>query len=95
MTEVLQYLEPMLRIPLRLALFICWLLIAVNAILMIRRRKSGVPLMRSMLGSPANIIFRPEDLTEDGLRARRRTIWACVGLVASIALSIALHQATR
>jgi hypothetical protein len=61
----------------------------VNLVLMTLRRKPGVPYMRGLLDSPNNIIFRPWDLTDSGLRARRRVFVGLLGFAVSLAIAIA------
>ena len=65
----------------------------VNAVMMVRYRKPGVP--RAYSGYSAfNIIFRPGDLTERGLRARRRVIVGVVGWLVCFVLFLAVGTAT-
>jgi hypothetical protein len=65
----------------------------INAILMVRRRKPGVPLCRDW-SSPYNIVFRPNDLTASGLRARRNLIFGFLGWFVCAGVFLAVGAAT-
>ena len=59
----------------------CWALAIVNMFRMVRHRKPGVPLFPNAWESPFNIMFRPGNLTDRGLRARKLTFLGTVGFV--------------
>jgi hypothetical protein len=65
-----------------------WLMGMVNSFVMIANRKEGVPLFPTRWESPVYIIFRPANLTERGLQARRRCIWGIVGFVVIGAITV-------
>src|SRR5947208_2891465 len=53
-------------------------------------RKPGVPYFPGNWQSPTTILFRPEQLTEAGLRARRRCIASVIVVVLAWTLGIVL-----
>ena len=77
-----------------LAAFASWVIVLVNMFRMVANRKPGVPLFPGGLQSPFNIVFRPHQLTEAGLRARRLCLWGTLGLVLSMALAATIGIAT-
>ena len=94
MSDVVQTIASILTFALCLGGMACVATAFVNMILMSRRRKPGVPYMRHLMDSPYNIMFRPEDLTDSGLRARRRIFWAIVGFCLCIAMGSAIGIST-
>lgn len=50
---------------------ICLLVAIANMFRAVHYRKDGVPLFRRWYENPINILFRPGDLTAQGLAARR------------------------
>jgi len=65
----------------------CWLISMVNMLRMVVHRKPSVPLFRSWWASPFNIMFRPCDLTEKGLRARKLIFVGAVGFFVCLLFS--------
>jgi hypothetical protein len=51
-------------------------LMAFHLFRMVTNRKDGVPFIATMFEGPLGIIFRPEQLTERGLAARRLSLVA-------------------
>jgi hypothetical protein len=47
----------------------------VNMFRTVAYRKDGVPLFPHWYVSPFNVVFRPDQLTDRGLAARRRGLW--------------------
>lgn len=70
-----------------IAAFVCWLTAVVNMCLAVKYRKPDLPLFPDgMFGNPFNILFRPRDLTDRGLLARRRCFLGVAGFFACAAL---------
>jgi hypothetical protein len=53
----------------------------INMFRMVRHRKPGVPLFPNCLESPFNIMFRPAQLTDTGLKARRKMFIGVLGFI--------------
>ena len=70
----------------------CCLTAAVNLVLVVRNRKPGLPLQPHWFESPFNYIFRPESLTDKGLRASRRTFLATFGYFVCAGLLLILSK---
>jgi hypothetical protein len=62
-----------------LGIAVSWFVAVINMYRMISNRKEGVPLFPNWYESPGNIIFRPHQLTDRGLAARRWCIYGVVG----------------
>ncbi len=57
----------------------CWFVAVINMFRTVANRKPDVPLFPSWWQSPFNILFRPSQLTERGLSARRWCFYALAG----------------
>jgi hypothetical protein len=66
-----------------------WFMAAINMFRMVRHRKPGVPLFPNWFESPFNIVFRPLDLTDVGLKARRKVLIGFCGFLACWAVAFA------
>ena len=73
----------------------CWLISAVNMHRMVVHRKPGVPMYRRLWANPFNIMFRPGDLTEKGLRARNLILVGAVGFFVCVLLSALIDLLIR
>jgi hypothetical protein len=68
-------------IPLFIVFFASMVVSSYYGIVATLNRQPGVPYFPGGFESPANILFRPHQLTEKGLRARRSFfIWSGVAL---------------
>jgi hypothetical protein len=56
---------------------VCWFVSVVDIFRAVASRKEGVPLFAGF-GGPFSVLFRPQDLTERGLAARR---WVAFGFI--------------
>ncbi|MCE9546572.1 MAG: hypothetical protein K8T25_13780 [Planctomycetia bacterium] len=56
-------------------------------------RKEGVPLY-PRLGSRFNLLFRPSQLTDRGLAARKKVLYATVGMVLCLVAELAIGLGT-
>ena len=74
--------------------FVCWFVVAINMFRTVANRKPGVPLFPNWWESPFNILFRPSQLTETGLSARRWCFYGGVGFLACWALGILVGLTT-
>jgi hypothetical protein len=55
---------------------------------MIRSRRPGVSVWsRQLIGNPANVLLRPNLLTDEGRRARRKMLYAALVFLAAVTLS--------
>jgi hypothetical protein len=61
-----------------------WFIAVVNVFRTVANRREGVPLFPIWFESPFNILFRPAQLTDRGLIARRRCFYGVIGFVLSI-----------
>ena len=59
----------------------CWLSGLINMIRTIDLRKAGLPFTPSRWESAGNWLFRPTDLTPEGLVARRRCFLSFLGFL--------------
>jgi hypothetical protein len=69
-----------------LGAFASWLVCAINMFRMVANRREDVALFRKWYENPFNVIFRPGDLTDRGLEARRRCLYGMFGFLAFILL---------
>jgi len=60
----------------------------------VAHRKAGVPIFPNWYESPFNILFRPAQLTERGLAARRWFFYGIAGFVAFYVAAIAVGSLT-
>lgn len=67
-----------------------WLFCLVSMIRTIARRKPDVRLW----GNPFNMLFRPADLTEGGLRARQHCLASALGFVLCWLVAVLVGGAT-
>jgi hypothetical protein len=66
----------------------CWWIGIMNMFRTVANRKLGVPLFPHWWESPFNILFRPWQLTDRGLDARRKCFLGMLGFVAFCVLSV-------
>ena len=64
-----------------LGALVSWFVATINMFRTVANRKEGVPLFPHWHESPWNILFRPHQLTERGLTARRRCFQGVVGFL--------------
>jgi hypothetical protein len=74
--------------------FLCAFLVLVNMFRAVANRKEGVPIFPSWYESPFNILFRPHQLTERGLRARRLCLYGFAGFWLFAMLAVAIGTLT-
>jgi hypothetical protein len=59
----------------------CWIIGVNNLFRPVVNRQEDIPLFSRIFESPIDILFRPSKLTEGGLIARRRCIYAFIGFL--------------
>jgi hypothetical protein len=74
--------------------FVCWLVGMINMFRAVCYCKEGVPLFRHWYGSPFNILFRPDDLTDQGLAARRWFFRGFAGFILCVLAAVAIASLT-
>jgi hypothetical protein len=72
----------------------CLVVVLVNMFRAVANRKEGVPLFPNWYESPFNILFRPSQLTDRGLSARRWCFYGVVGFFIFCASGIAIGVLT-
>jgi hypothetical protein len=77
-----------------LCAFSSWVIATVNMFRTVANRKDGVPLFPNWYESSFNILFRPSQLTDRGLSARRWCFYGVAGFIISCALAIAISELT-
>jgi hypothetical protein len=68
------------------AAFTFWFIGVVNMFRVVANRKDGVPLFPNWFESPFNILFRPSQLTDRGIIARRKCFYGFIGFILSCAI---------
>ena len=67
--------------------------IVIHSILVVRHRKPGYPLFPNWYAGPFSHLFRPHNLTDQGLQSRRRVLLNLIGFLAAWAIGIAIALA--
>jgi hypothetical protein len=70
------------------AAVVSWFVAAVSMFRMVANRKEGVPLFPAWYESPVNLVFRPRNLTDRGLSARRWLFYGFIGFIACLLLCV-------
>jgi hypothetical protein len=67
--------------------FVCGFIVVVNMFRTVANRKPDVPLFPNWWESPFNILFRPSQLTDRGLSARRCCVDGSLGFLVCLVVA--------